>query len=58
MPESTTSLTNRPAWKALQEHYNQIRSRHLRAMFADQLNRPLQVESLGAAVLMAAAGTR
>ena len=26
----------------------------LRAMFADQLNRPLQVESLGAAVLMAA----
>src|SRR5207248_4541684 len=26
----------------------------LRAMFADQLGRPLQVESLGAAVLMAA----
>ena len=26
----------------------------LRAMFADQLNRPLQVESLGSAVLMAA----
>src|SRR5262249_43487719 len=26
----------------------------VRAMFADQLNRPLQVESLGAAVLMAA----
>src|SRR6185437_4967916 len=26
----------------------------LRAIFADQLNRPLQVESLGAAVLMAA----
>jgi Glycosyltransferase family 87 len=26
----------------------------LRAMFADQLNRPLQIESLGAAVLMAA----
>ncbi len=35
MPESTT-LTNRPAWQALQEHYNQIRSRHLRAMFAEE----------------------
>ena len=31
MPSST--LTNRPAWKALQAHYDQIHSRHLRAMF-------------------------
>jgi glucose-6-phosphate isomerase len=49
MPESTTSLTNRPAWKALQEHYNQIRSRHLRAMFADDPKRGerLVVEAAG-----------
>ena len=33
MPSPTTSLTNRPAWKALQAHYNEIHSRHLRAMF-------------------------
>ncbi|MGD0120756.1 MAG: glucose-6-phosphate isomerase, partial [Candidatus Binatus sp.] len=35
MPESTKAvlLDQRPAWKALQAHYDQIRSRHLKAMF-------------------------
>src|SRR6202162_6103144 len=49
MPASTISLTNRPAWKALQEHYNQIRSRHLRAMFNEDPKRGerLVVEAAG-----------
>src|ERR1700676_5356028 len=49
MPESTTSLTNRPAWKALQAHYNQIHTRHLRAMFAEdpQRGERLVVEPAG-----------
>ena len=34
MPDSkAVSLDQRPAWQALQAHYNQIRSRHLKAMF-------------------------
>ena len=28
-------LTKRPAWKALQAHYQQIHSLHLRQLFAD-----------------------
>src|SRR5260370_1700580 len=49
MPESTTSLTNRPAWKALQAHYNEIHTRHLRAMFAEDPKRGerLVVEAAG-----------
>src|SRR5580700_2825776 len=49
MPAPTTSLTNRPAWKALQEHYDQIHSRHLRAMFAEDPKRGerLVVEAAG-----------
>src|SRR6202522_181166 len=33
MPSDSISLTNRPAWKPLQAHYDQIHSRHLKAMF-------------------------
>src|ERR1700722_16328217 len=49
MPASTISLTNRPAWKALQAHYNQIHSRHLRAMFNEDPKRGerLAVEAAG-----------
>ena len=49
MPAPSISLTNRPAWKALQEHYNQIRSRHLRAMFNEDPKRGerLVVEAAG-----------
>jgi glucose-6-phosphate isomerase len=49
MPTSTTSLTNRPAWKALQSHYNEIHSRHLRAMFNEDPKRGerLTVEAAG-----------
>src|SRR4029077_8244702 len=37
MPAST--LTDRPAWKALQAHYNQIRNRHLRTLFSEDPKR-------------------
>ena len=49
MPSPTTSLTNRPAWKALQAHYNEIHSRHLRAMFDEDPKRGerLVVEAAG-----------
>src|ERR1700730_2672596 len=49
MPASSISLTERPAWKALQAHYNQIHSRHLRAMFAEDPKRSerLVVEAAG-----------
>jgi glucose-6-phosphate isomerase len=49
MPSPSISLTNRPAWKALQAHYDQIRSRHLRAMFNEDPKRGerLTVEAAG-----------
>ena len=39
MAVSTPKLTDRAAWKALQAHYNQIRGRHLRDMFAEDQKR-------------------
>ena len=51
MPASTktNSLTGRAAWKALQAHYNQIHSRHLKALFAEdpQRGERLVVEAAG-----------
>ena len=51
MPESTKAvlLDQRPAWKALQAHYNQIHSRHLKAMFDADPKRGerLMVEAAG-----------
>ncbi len=34
MPESVQPLTARPAWKALKDHFDQIKSLHLRELFA------------------------
>jgi glucose-6-phosphate isomerase len=47
MPAST--LTECPAWKALQAHYNQIHNRHLRTLFSEEPNRGerLTVEAAG-----------
>ena len=36
---STPSLTDRPSWKALQNHYEKIKSTHLRQLFADDPKR-------------------
>ncbi|GMT39826.1 MAG TPA: glucose-6-phosphate isomerase [Gammaproteobacteria bacterium] len=39
MTESTPRLTNLPAWKKLQAHYDEISSLHMRELFASQPNR-------------------
>ena len=49
MSDSTMKLTERPAWKALQAHYNQIRDRSLKSLFAEDAARGerLAVEAAG-----------
>src|SRR5438105_5270280 len=39
MSTKLTSLTQRPAWKALEEHYQQTRDLHLRTLFAEDTGR-------------------
>jgi glucose-6-phosphate isomerase len=39
MPTSNVSLTESPAWKALQAHYEAVRGLHLRKLFADDPQR-------------------
>ncbi len=39
MSTNPTSLTQRPAWKALEEHYAQAQNLHLRKLFADDPQR-------------------
>ena len=39
MTTSLTPLTQRPAWKALEEHYQSARNLHLRQLFADDPKR-------------------
>jgi glucose-6-phosphate isomerase len=48
-PTTRSQVTTRPAWKALATHYEQVRSLHLRQLFADDPARGerLAVEALG-----------
>src|SRR5947208_10490802 len=39
MPIHATPLTQRPAWKALEDHYQEIRNIHLRTLFAEDPKR-------------------
>ncbi len=39
MSTNMTPLTQRPAWKALDEHYQKVQSLHLRTLFADDPRR-------------------
>jgi len=39
MTACTEPLTERPAWKALKAHYNEIRNQHLRKLFAEDPKR-------------------
>ena len=39
MTNTNPSLTARPAWKALDAHYQQVRDVHLRTLFADDPTR-------------------
>ena len=49
MTQSSTPLTKRPTWKALEEHYQQARNLHLRQLFADDPRRGerLTAEAVG-----------
>jgi glucose-6-phosphate isomerase len=49
MAAEMAPLTKRPAWKALEAHYQQIKSLHLRKLFADDPKRGerLTVEAVG-----------
>jgi len=49
MAANITPLTQRPAWKALQDHYHKIKDLHLRSLFAEDPHRAerLSVEGLG-----------
>jgi glucose-6-phosphate isomerase len=48
-PPNRSQVTKRPAWKALAAHYEQVRNRHLRQLFADDPARGkrLSVEAVG-----------
>src|SRR5258708_4203909 len=39
MSMNPTPLTQRPAWQALEQHYQQIRGLHLRTLFAEDPGR-------------------
>src|SRR5437868_15172776 len=39
MSVNITPLTQRPAWKALEEHYQKIQTLHLRTLFAEDPRR-------------------
>jgi glucose-6-phosphate isomerase len=49
MATSATSLTARPAWKALEAHYQSVRALHLRTLFAEDPRRGerLAAEAVG-----------
>src|SRR4029450_9585138 len=45
-------LTARPAWKALEAHYQNIRGRHLRALFADDATRGERLTAEGPGIFL------
>jgi glucose-6-phosphate isomerase len=49
MTQPTTPLTQRPAWQALEAHYQDVKNLHLRTLFADDPARGerLTAEALG-----------
>jgi len=48
----TKTLTNRPVWKALAEHYRKISNVHLRALFADDPGRGERLTAEGAGLYL------
>jgi glucose-6-phosphate isomerase len=50
--DTTTSLTARPAWKALVAHYEQVRNIHLRRLFAEDPGRGERLTAEGAGVFL------
>ena len=47
-----TALTQQPAWKALEQHYLQIRDTHLRQLFAENPRRGEQLTAEGAGLFL------
>ena len=45
-------LTKRPSWKALQAHYKDMRTRHLRTLFADDPQRGTRMATEGAGLYL------
>ena len=52
MSEQTVSLTNRPAWKALQTHFDAIGKTHLREFFATDPERGTRFTVEGAGIFL------
>ena len=52
MTARTEPLTERPAWKALKAHYNEIRNLHLRTLFAEDPKRGEQMTAEAAAIYL------
>jgi glucose-6-phosphate isomerase len=49
---SVPPLRERPAWQALQQHYEEIRSRHLRELFAEDETRGERLTAEGAGLFL------
>src|SRR5919199_5606961 len=49
---STQSLTKRQAWQALEAHYQEIRDRHLRDLFAEDSERGERLTAEGAGLYL------
>jgi glucose-6-phosphate isomerase len=49
---TTTPLRTRPAWRALEQHYEQIHQAHLRALFADDPTRGERLVAVGAGLYL------
>src|SRR5690349_12545634 len=52
MTATAPTLTERPAWKALEKHYSQIRSVHLRQLFADDPKRGERLTAEAAGIFL------
>jgi glucose-6-phosphate isomerase len=52
MKKTIKPLSQRPAWKALAEHYKEIKKRHLREFFADESKRGEQLTASAAGLFL------
>jgi len=52
VPATTTSLTRRPAWAALERHYPEVSDLHLRTLFAEDPNRGERMAAEGAGLYL------
>ena len=48
----TLSLTQRPAWRALEAHYREVRDLHLRQLFAQEPDRAEALSAEASGILL------